>query len=126
MQAVPREHTHQVSRTYRTADHRWRAIAKQVYDEEELCWLCGRFVNQELPRTHPLSRSADHLIQLQHGGNEHDRANVRLAHYGCNSTRSNRLRSIARGDCACRYGRPCGPIVGRTPRGWVAIDPTTV
>jgi 5-methylcytosine-specific restriction endonuclease McrA len=115
-----------MSRTYRKADHRWRAIAARVYEEEELCWLCGRFVNQELPRTHPMSRSADHLIQLQHGGDEYDRSNARLAHYGCNSTRSNRLRGITRAECACRYGKPCGQVSVGNPRGLVAIDPSTV
>jgi 5-methylcytosine-specific restriction endonuclease McrA len=115
-----------LSRTYRKADHRWRTIAQKVYDEEELCWLCGRFVNQELPRTHPMSRSADHLIQLQHGGDEYDRSQIRLAHYGCNSTRSNRIRGLAKADCACRFGRPCGPIARGAPRGMVAVDPRTV
>lgn len=117
-----------MSRTTRTADHRWRAIAHRVYEEEETCWLCGQWVNQELPHRHPMARSADHLVQLKHGGDEHDRNNCRLAHYGCNSTRSGRLQNITRDQCACRYGRPCAAMGdgGRTPRGYVAADPRGV
>jgi hypothetical protein len=28
--------------------------------------------------------------------------------------------------CACRFGRPCGPIARGAPRGMVAVDPSTV
>lgn len=116
-----------MSRTTRTADRQWRQIAQRVYDEEELCWLCGGWVDQRLPTRHPMSRSADHLVQLKHGGNEHDRQQVRLAHYGCNSSRSSRLQNLPRSECACTWGRPCGRIEQpRAPRGLIQLDPTTV
>jgi hypothetical protein len=73
-----------------------------------------------------MAKAADHLIQLCHGGVEHDRANARLAHSRCNTARSNRLRHLAREDCACSLGLPCDVLVPQAPRGYVALDPSTV
>jgi 5-methylcytosine-specific restriction endonuclease McrA len=100
----------------------WRTVSAQVYSEETHCWLCGRYVDQRLPATHRMSRSADHLIQLQHGGPPSERTNLRLAHLGCNSARGNRLRHIPKQRCACITGRPCGVLNPRRPRGYVAVD----
>lgn len=110
----------------RKSDRAWRAIAEQVYTQESYCWLCGDDVDQRLPYTHPMARGADHLIQIQHGGAEHDRGNARLSHQRCNTARSNRLRGLAREDCACSVGLPCAPLVPSQKRGYVALDPGRV
>jgi hypothetical protein len=73
-----------------------------------------------------MSRSADHLVQLQHSGDPLSRANLRLACLGCNSARSNRLRFITREDCACSLGLPCAVLVPQQPRGYVELDPSSV
>lgn len=104
----------------------WREAATRVYSEESFCWLCDEYVDQALHSKHPRSRSADHLVQLQHGGHPTRRGNLRLAHLNCNSARSNRLRGVDREDCACTLGRPCAVLVPAQPRGYVDIDPTTV
>lgn len=69
-----------------------------------------------------MARSADHLIQLQHGGPPHDRAWLRLAHLGCNTARSNRLRGLPVGRCACSVGLPCAVLDPVAKRGYVALS----
>jgi len=100
----------------------WREVSARVYREESHCWLCGGYIDQRLPPTHPRSRSADHLIQLQHGGNPTSRANLRLACLGCNTARSNRLRRLAVGQCACSQGLPCAVLIPTQKRGYITTD----
>lgn len=111
------------ARTAGRAGRPWRTVQAQVYREETHCWLCGDWVDQTLPAQHAKARSADHLRQLQHGGQPHTRSNLRLAHIGCNSGRSNRLRGLTPDQCACTLGQPCGRL---QPRGWISVDATQV
>ncbi|SEF34379.1 hypothetical protein SAMN05421837_107350 [Amycolatopsis pretoriensis] len=104
----------------------WREVSSRVYAEETHCWICGDYVDPRLHPRHPRARSADHLIQLSHGGHPTRRAGLRLAHLGCNSARGNRLRAVALGDCACQHGRPCAPLASHQPRGYVAVDASSV
>jgi len=57
------------------------------------CQLCGRKVRQRIPqkgRPNRMSPSVDHIVPISHGG--HDlKANVQLAHLGCNAKKRNRL-----------------------------------
>jgi hypothetical protein len=110
----------------RKSDRAWRLLAEQVYRDERDCWLCGGYVDQRLDYRHPMSRTADHLVQIQHGGPEHDRGNVRLAHMAHNTARSNALRGLAKEDCACSVGRPCDVLVPSQKRGYVALEPGAV
>lgn len=101
----------------------WRRVAARVYGEERVCWLCGRVVDQGLSARHREARTADHLVQLCHGGHPTDRANLRLAHNACNAGRSNRLRGVGRAECACARGMPCA----RVPMAHAVVcDPLTV
>jgi len=101
----------------------WRTVSAQVYREESVCWLCGAPVCQALPRGARLSRTADHLVQLQHGGDPLARTNLRLAHLTCNVTRSNRLRGLPIAECACSLGLPCAALRPRQARGYLATNP---
>lgn len=74
----------------------WWNVQAQVFSEETRCWWCGKWVDQTLPRTHPMSRTVDHVRELWQGGGEVDRANCRLAHRRCNSAKSNQVRAKAR------------------------------
>ena len=74
----------------------WWKVQAQVYAEETHCWWCGEFVDQTLPRTHPMGRTVDHVHEMWQGGAETDRSNCRLAHRRCNSIKSNRARAQAR------------------------------
>jgi len=104
----------------------WREVCARVYTEETHCWLCGDLVDPTLPARHPRARSADHLVQLQHGGHPTRRANLRLAHVGCNAARGNRLRHVPAEACACSTGQSCGVLMPDSPRGWVSIDTHSV
>lgn len=75
----------------------WRRIQAQVFSEETDCWLCHRWVDQNLPgTTHPMARTVDHVQPLWLGGDPLDRANCRLAHRRCNTIRNNQLRAQLR------------------------------
>lgn len=105
---------------------RWRAAQAAVFDSETHCWICGGYVDTRLHPRHPMARSADHLRQLQHGGDPYARSNLRLCHLGENSGRSNALRNLSREDCACSLGLPCAALIPSQPRGWVELDPNEV
>lgn len=70
----------------------WRTLCATVRAEETHCWVCSRWVDQDLHAHHPRSATVDHVVQLRDGGPAHERTNVRLAHRGCNTARANRLR----------------------------------
>lgn len=50
------------------------------------CQLCRRTVNMTLAGPHPKAPSIDHVVPLVEGGDD-TRANVQLAHFGCNSSK---------------------------------------
>lgn len=87
----------------------WRRVQQLVFAEESHCWICGAYVDQALHAEHPWSRTVDHLIQLRDGGEALDRANCRLAHRGCNTTRANKLRAQ-----------------GKQRRGLLIVDANTI
>jgi hypothetical protein len=70
----------------------WRTLQAQVFAEETHCWICGRWVDQDLPPEHAESRTADHIHQLRDGGPALDRNGCRLAHRNCNTARTNKSR----------------------------------
>ena len=54
-----------------------------------LCGLCGRRVKMTAGVPHPLAPTVDHVVPLSVGG-DHSMANVQLAHFRCNYTKSDR------------------------------------
>ncbi len=61
---------------------RWRKVRALVLERDGyVCWLCGL----------PGANSADHVLPVSRGGATHDPANLRAAHYSCNSKRGNRI-----------------------------------
>lgn len=101
----------------------WRLVSARVYREETCCWLCSGWVDQTLPSKHRMSRAADHLVQLCHGGRPTDRANLHLSHLACNTARSNTLRLLTPDQCACSLGLPCAALQRGGRRGYLALDP---
>lgn len=71
-------------------------LRKHVFAEEVTCWICGDYVDQTLPKLHPMARTVDHVVELTRGGSPLDRQNARLAHRRCNTTRSNQNRARKR------------------------------
>ena len=59
------------------------------------CQLCGRMVSKMAKWPARNSASIDHVVPLSEGGTDL-RANVQLAHFGCNSSKNN--RPTARGE----------------------------
>ena len=57
------------------------------HPEQAVCWLCGNTIDMQLPTSHPMSFTLDHIVPLARGGNLH--GEVRPAHRSCNSARGN-------------------------------------
>ena len=55
-----------------------------------VCGICNEPVDMEVRYPDAMSASLDHIIPLSRGGG-HVRANVRLAHLGCNARKCARL-----------------------------------
>lgn len=71
----------------------WEALCAQVYAEESVCHICLELVDFTLPPRTRMSRSVDHVKPVvTHPHLALVRSNLRLAHVGCNSSKS------ARGD----------------------------
>lgn len=63
----------------------WEKLKDEVCPPGSVCWLCGKPIRFDVPARHPLSRSVDHVVSLKNGGHPTALANLRPAHYGCNS-----------------------------------------
>lgn len=85
---------------YRANDAKRRARKQTViierFDHEEIyerdgwvCGLCQHPVDRTLTWPHPLSPTLDHIVPLAEHG-DHSRANSRLAHAHCNTSRGAR------------------------------------
>lgn len=65
----------------------WRRMHARVIAEETHCARCGGWVDKRLRFPHPYSASVDHTTPLGAGGAPLARANLRLMHFGCNSSK---------------------------------------
>ncbi|MBF0809178.1 HNH endonuclease [Rothia nasimurium] len=61
------------------------ALKAHVKRTGEPCWLCGKPIDLELPSTHPMSFTADHVDAIANGGKL--LGELRPAHRSCNSAR---------------------------------------
>jgi 5-methylcytosine-specific restriction endonuclease McrA len=79
---------HVTAMTSRTSD---RALVRELLGDRDgwVCWLCGGAVDRRAGPTEPLAPSVDHVIPTSLDG-PHTAANVRLAHFACNTRRGNR------------------------------------
>lgn len=61
---------------------------RAVYERDRwMCRLCGERVRRDAVVPHPQAPVLDHIVPLARGGT-HEPANVQLAHYSCNSIKS--------------------------------------
>lgn len=65
---------------------RWRRICER---DGWVCWICGGAIDRELVVPHRRAGTADHVTALKRGGDDSD-ANLRAAHFFCNSRRGAR------------------------------------
>lgn len=72
----------------------WRrtaaTIRAQVRDLGKPCGLCGHPIDLNLPATHPMSFTVEHMDPLSLGGAPRDLSRLCPAHRSCNSRRGNR------------------------------------
>lgn len=72
----------------------WRRLVDELVPPGSMCEspVC-RFDDREIwfgvRRNHPRSRSLDHIVPLSEGGHPTARWNLRPAHFGCNSAKTN-------------------------------------
>jgi 5-methylcytosine-specific restriction endonuclease McrA len=82
-----------VTRNPRYANgHRRRHLRAQVLAEEDVCAICGRTVDKDLPYLNPWSAVIDEIVPISKGGSPYARGNVRLCHRRCNLRRSDGTR----------------------------------
>ncbi len=69
----------------------WKYLCGQVFAEESVCWICRELVDFTLPPRTRWSKSVDHVKPVAtHPHLVLVRANLRLAHVGCNSRKRDR------------------------------------
>lgn len=73
----------------RTRDRRYRRQRDHIKATEDTCWLCGQWIDPDLPTNHPRSFNADHVIPVSMGGSNHGR--LRASHKDCNQRRGAKL-----------------------------------
>jgi 5-methylcytosine-specific restriction endonuclease McrA len=63
----------------------------KVYERDGYrCGICNKKVRMDKEVPHPLAPTLDHIVPISLGG-EHSYANIRTAHFNCNSKRSNNM-----------------------------------
>lgn len=84
----------------RDGKHRRRARQRSAYvapvsrtaiytRDKWICGICHRAIPKGISVPHPMAATIDHIVPLSLGGT-HEPANVRAAHFQCNSRRGNR------------------------------------
>lgn len=64
---------------------------KRLLQTQNNCGICGREIDKSLKYPNPLSAVVDHIVPISKGGHPSDINNLQLAHWQCNSRKSNKL-----------------------------------
>lgn len=64
---------------------------KRLLQIQNSCGICGREIDKSLKYPNPLSAVVDHIIPISKGGHPSDINNLQLAHWQCNSKKSDKL-----------------------------------
>lgn len=64
-------------------------LAQIAERDRHRCQLCGKRVSMDVKAPNPQAPSIDHVMPVSEGGDD-TRANVQLAHFGCNSSKGAR------------------------------------
>ena len=65
----------------------WKQARKRALRGATHCTICGGALDFDAPARSRWSPSVDHIRALALGGAPFDPSNLRVAHYGCNSSR---------------------------------------
>lgn len=87
----------------------WEALKPIVCPPGSICWLCRKPIIFGLRPRHPMGPSIDHVKPLSKHGAPLDLANLRPAHYGCNSRRQAGTKDAQR-PRSRDYGKPGGIV----------------
>lgn len=68
----------------RTSDRTYLKNRKRILDQD-VCWLCGQWIDQTLKSPHPMSWSADHV--QPYARTKNNAGELRPAHRLCNQKR---------------------------------------
>lgn len=71
----------------RKADYsrsRREKLRRAVFASEDVCYLCGHWVDKTLPTGHPMAPELEHIRPIALGGKPYDRGNAALSHMICN------------------------------------------
>ena len=84
----------------RTHDTTYLHNRKHTFANSDTCWICGQYVDPNVKWPSPWFKTADHIIPVAQGGNNH--GPLAVAHLACN-----RARGAARGKTIrpSRHGR---------------------
>jgi len=69
--------------------------------DKGICKLCDEPIDLSLTVPHPMSLTLDHIIPLARGGT-HEPSNVQLAHFICNSRKSDTLAGMPLAKSPCQ------------------------
>jgi 5-methylcytosine-specific restriction endonuclease McrA len=79
-----------------TYDRAWQKVRDLVLKNAQVCYICGKPLDRNAPAHSSLSPSVDHIVSVRAARTMDpatreqlrlDPANLRPAHYGCNSAR---------------------------------------
>ncbi len=76
----------------RTGHSRYRRNRARIRNED-ICWLCGGWIDPQYKSPHPLSWTADHVTPVHQGG--HNNGLLRPSHRACNQARNRKQRPHA-------------------------------
>ena len=64
---------------------------KRILKTQDTCGICGFLVDKNLPYGDKMAPVIDHIIPVAKGGHPSDIRNLQLAHWTCNSDKSDKL-----------------------------------
>jgi hypothetical protein len=76
----------------RTRDRVYQANRKRLFENYDVCWLCGQWIDPELKFPHNGCKTADHVLPIAKGGHMHGA--IMPAHLGCNRSRGAKLPPV--------------------------------
>lgn len=65
---------------------------KRILATQTICGICGQPVDKSLKYPHPFSPTIDHIVPCSRGGHPSAIENLQLAHFCCNTRKSDKLQ----------------------------------
>jgi len=65
---------------------RWADLRLRLFPLADCCGICGEGFPDGVPGRSKWAKSLDHVVPISRGGDWYDEQNLRVVHYGCNSS----------------------------------------